>query len=184
MNRILRSTLVDLYRVIYNMFNKKNVTIKRKAKFDFKTNFEGYNVIHENSIVKGTYLGRGSYIGASSVLSNSYIGRYCCIAHDVKIIRYSHPISFVSMHPCFYSPSAQAGFTFTDVLKWNDDTKYDDHYCIKVGSDVWIGAHVRIMSGVELGDGCVIAAGSVVVKNVEPYAIMGGVPAKQLKKKV
>jgi acetyltransferase-like isoleucine patch superfamily enzyme len=50
-----------------------------------------------------------------------------------------------------------------------------------IGSDVWIGANVSIMSGVTIGDGCVIAAGAVVTDDVEPYSIVGGVPAKLIK---
>lgn len=53
----------------------------------------------------------------------------------------------------------------------------------KIGNDVWIGANVSIMSGVVVGDGCVIAAGSIVTKNIEPFSIVGGVPAKFIKKR-
>jgi len=53
----------------------------------------------------------------------------------------------------------------------------------KIGNDVWIGSNVSIMSGVTIGDGCVIAAGAVVTKNMESYSIIGGVPAKVIKKR-
>lgn len=51
-----------------------------------------------------------------------------------------------------------------------------------IGHDVWVGANVIIMDGVEIGTGAIIAAGAVVTKNVSPYEIVGGVPAKQLRK--
>ncbi len=50
-----------------------------------------------------------------------------------------------------------------------------------IGNDVWIGANVSIMSGVKIGDGCIIAAGAIVTKDIPPYSIIGGVPAKVLK---
>ncbi len=53
-----------------------------------------------------------------------------------------------------------------------------------IGNDVWIGANVSIMSGVTIGDGCVIAAGAVVRQDIEPYTIVGGVPAKLIKKRI
>lgn len=53
-----------------------------------------------------------------------------------------------------------------------------------IGSDVWIGANVSIMSGVKIGNGCVIAAGAVVTQDIEPYSIVGGIPAKLIKKRI
>ena len=52
---------------------------------------------------------------------------------------------------------------------------------VEIGNDVWIGSHVLILDGVTIGDGAVVAAGAVVTKDVEPYAIYGGVPAKLIK---
>lgn len=51
---------------------------------------------------------------------------------------------------------------------------------IKIGDDVWVGANVTILKGVEIGQGAIIAAGSVVNKSVEPFSIVGGVPAKKI----
>jgi carbonic anhydrase/acetyltransferase-like protein (isoleucine patch superfamily) len=52
-----------------------------------------------------------------------------------------------------------------------------------IGNDVWIGARAMVLDGVTIGDGCVIAAGSVVTKNIEPYSIVGGIPAKLIRKR-
>lgn len=54
---------------------------------------------------------------------------------------------------------------------------------IHIGKDVWLGSNVTVLQGVEIGDGAVVAAGSVVVKNVEPFTIVGGIPAKKIKER-
>lgn len=96
----------------------------------------------------------------------------------------SHPTSvFVSIHPAFYSIRKQSGFTYVDKEKFSDfqyiDT--DSKISVDIGNDVWIGSGVKIMEGVTIGDGAVVAAGAIVTKDVPPYAIVGGVPAKVLK---
>lgn len=75
----------------------------------------------------------------------------------------------------------QAGFSFVEENKFNEVKKVNDDYFIVVGNDVWIGDRVLIMGGVTIGDGACIAAGSVVTKDVEPYSIVGGVPARVIK---
>ena len=179
----LKNLLGVLVCVIVAKANSKKVTVSTKAKINFRTKFEGFNAIGDGSKLSGTTMGMGSYCGADCSITGSIIGRFCCIANDVKIISYSHPYHFVSMHPAFYSPLKQAGFTYTNTRLWNDDPVFSKGVRVLIGSDVWIGAHVRIKSGVSIGSGSVIAAGSVVVRDVEPYTIVGGVPAKQIKKR-
>jgi len=57
----------------------------------------------------------------------------------------------------------------------------NENFAVEIGSDVWIGSHVIIKEGVRIGDGAVIAAGAVVTKDVDPYTVVGGVPAKKIK---
>lgn len=64
-----------------------------------------------------------------------------------------------------------------------NDTFINEYSPITIGNDVWIGARVIIMDGVNIGDGAIIAAGAVVTKDVEPYTIVGGVPAKTIRKR-
>ena len=86
-----------------------------------------------------------------------------------------HPVHFVSLHPVFYSKLSQAGVTFSDR------NYFEELLPVTIGNDVWIGAGAIILDGVTIGDGAVIAAGAVVVRDVEPYSIVGGVPAKLIR---
>ena len=85
--------------------------------------------------------------------------------------------------PVFFSLAKQNGYTYVDRQKFSE-YKYADlesKSAVVIGNDVWIGESARIMAGVHIGDGAVIAAGAVVTKDVAPYAIVGGVPAKVIK---
>lgn len=102
------------------------------------------------------------------------IGKYCSIAIGVSIVAANHNVKFVSAYP------------FKTI--WNDQWRFlgdiSDHTSkgkTVIGNDVWIGKSAFIMNGVSIGDGAVIGAGSVVTKNVPPYAIVGGNPAKVIK---
>lgn len=146
--------------------------------------FEGRTKIYGGARVSNSAVGRGSYVGPNSNLSNCKIGRYCSIGPDVLVLAATHPIDGrLSTHPCFYSTNKQSGFTYADQQSFEEFLYYDtEHrYYVEIGSDVWIGARVIIVGGVRIGHGAVIAAGSVVTKDVEDYSIVGGVPAKHLR---
>jgi len=103
------------------------------------------------------------------------IGSFCNIsALNVIIAGGNHPLSTVSTH----------AFFFHDKYGFAKNTSIDEYAKnekIHIGNDVWIGSNVSILPGVQIGDGAVIAAGAVVTKNVAPYAIVGGVPAKLIR---
>lgn len=164
---------------------KKNVKFMRHTGFDDNTEFEGENYIGENNYLQNIKLGYGGYIQRDSSLKNAIIGRYSCIGPGAKLISGQHPTrKFASLHPAFYSVTPVTGRTYVSMQKY-EEAKYvgDSEYQIVIGADTWIGANVTFMEGVTIGDGAVIAAGSVVVKDVEPYAIVGGVPAKLIRKR-
>lgn len=99
------------------------------------------------------------------------IGKYCSFANGVLIIASGeHNYSAISNFP-FYAHYLNHG---SDI-----DTFSKGH--ITIGNDVWVGAKALILSGVSIGDGAVVAAGAVVTKDIPPYAIVGGVPAKIIK---
>lgn len=144
---------------------------------------EGMNVFHKNSSYRGK-IGFGSFIGEESDL-NANIGRYCSIGSNVKTISGSHPTRhFVSTHPCFYSTKKQAGFSYVSKDWFREDIYVDEEQHVAViGNDVWIGSNVLILPGVHISDGAIIAAGAVVAGDVQPYMIVGGVPAKPIRKR-
>ena len=148
------------------------------------SNFEGYNYVAKLSKVINSNIGFGTYISSYSKLYNCNIGRFCSIAQKVEIIFGEHPTrKFVSTYPAFYSSSTVNGISFVKKTRFNEYKfiDLDKKYFVKIGNDVWIGYGALIMEGLTIGDGAVIAAGAVVTKNVPPYAIVGGVPAKIIK---
>lgn len=159
-------------------------------KFNFSCRFaisgvecEGMNVFGDNITFNGR-IGYGSYVGERSNI-NAIIGRYCSISSDVRTVSGTHPTSgFVSTHPCFYSTKKQAGFTYVNKASFKEDVFADsDRHFVVIGNDVWIGSNVLLLPGVHIGDGAIVAAGAVVTKDVSPYSIVGGVPAKEIKKR-
>lgn len=162
----------------------KNVTIKGGCNIAYRSIFEGHNVIGKNTDFNGT-IGFGSYIGANSDISGC-IGRYCSISSDVKMLTGTHPLSdFVSTSPVFYSLQKQCNMTFVKEQLFDEMLHADkfNKYSIIIGNDVWIGTGAIIKGGITIGDGAVVLANAAVTKDIPPYSIVGGVPAKILKKR-
>jgi acetyltransferase-like isoleucine patch superfamily enzyme len=110
-----------------------------------------------------------------------HIGNFCSIADDLEIfLGGNHYTNLVSSYPF----GLVKNNIFTNAKLIESNPNLNGSQCkgdVIIGSDVWIGSHVTIMSGVKIGDGAVIAANSHIVKNVPPYAIVGGNPAKVIK---
>ena len=159
-------------------FMKRKIKLCKNVSIGFSSYFEGHNRINPNTSFSGR-IGYASYIGQNCSI-NADIGKFTCIANNVVTSSGIHPArQWVSVHPAFYSTSIrQCGFSFVNENLFNDRTSQ-----IKIGNDVWIGSSVTILGGVEIGDGAIIAAGAVVTNDVEPYTIVGGVPAKVIRKR-
>jgi len=174
----------------------RKLMVKKKYNLKYGKNvFLGFNVITEganafanNSSISGSYMGYGSYVGEASNLQKAKVGRYCSIGPNLKCIFGKHPANrFVSTHPSFFSlkPAVQLNYAKEQLFKEFEDPMHykGKDYAIEIGNDVWIGANVSLMDGVKIGDGAIIAANALVNKDIAPYTIVGGVPAKTIKKR-
>lgn len=142
---------------------------------DENSQLGNFNVIFENTTIINTVIGNHTYLQKNSNALNCDIGKFCSIAANVNIGLGRHPLDHVSTHPAFYSISQPLAFTFAL------SELYTPFERIIIGSDVWIGNGATIMDGVRIGNGAVIAAHAVVTEDVEPYAIVAGVPAKMIR---
>ncbi|MCL6509973.1 MAG: acetyltransferase [Anaerolineae bacterium] len=118
-----------------------------------------------------------SYVAGDAQIIYAEIGKFCSIASHVRINPGNHPMDRVTQHHCTYR-RVEYGFASTD-----DEAFFDwrrAHKCI-VGHDVWIGHAAIIMPGVTIGVGAVVGSGAVVTRDVRPYEIVVGVPARPIR---
>ena len=125
----------------------------------------------------GVTVGRYSYgaILTPGVLPEATsIGNYCSVGRDLIVRRRDHPLDRPFLHPFFYNKAL--GFLQKDSIPLDRDNP------LTVGHDVWIADRVTVLGGCRsIGNGAVIAAGAVVTRDVPPYAVVGGVPARLLR---
>lgn len=165
-------------RVLIFFVNKKNkCDISYNSIIDRISHFEGRNWVLPKTEIMRSKIGFASYINTNCFIEDTIIGKYCSIGSYVRILHGKHPISHVSTHPIFYSDKKFGGLTISEINRFSENRGV----ITKIGNDVWIGEGVKIIKGVTIGDGAVIAAGAIVTKDVPPYAIVGGVPAKIIK---
>lgn len=139
-----------------------------------------YADIGPNWTVLESSLGDYSYLaGSDGQVIYSRIGKFCSIASHVVINPGDHPMERVTQHHCTYR-RRRYGFADTDDQAIFDRRRRQ--YCT-IGHDVWIGTAAKIMAGVTIGDGAVVAAGAVVTRDVLPYQLVAGVPARLVRKR-
>lgn len=133
---------------------------------------------HDVDFIDST-LGDYSYAMQRCSIVWTKIGKFCSIASDVRINPGNHPTWRASQHHFTYRAAAYGlGEDDEDFFNWRKEHE------VTIGHDVWIGHGVVVLAGVKIGTGAVIGAGAVVSKDVAPYSIVGGVPAKPIKKRL
>ncbi len=152
---------------------KTNTIISLGCNF-YDTKFGNHVFLGENVSLFDSSIDDYSYVNSNSIIKNTTIGKFCSIGPNVQIILGKHPSTFVSSHPMFYANNKP-------FKTFSDKTYIEEYDYATIGHDVWIGEGVLIPSGITIGNGAIITARSVVTKDVEPYSIVGGVPAKHIK---
>jgi phosphonate metabolism protein (transferase hexapeptide repeat family) len=133
--------------------------------------------IGEDTILEYATLGDFSYLGERCSVADAAIGKYCAIAANVRIGAPNHPLDRPTIHRFTYCPE------YYDLAASRDSGFFAARRAARVviGHDVWIGHGVIVLPGVTVGHGAVLAAGAVVARDVKPYEIVGGVPARRIR---
>lgn len=180
-SNVINCVLKDNSKIYKSCDVKDSVLCENVSIGDFSriadSKFLEHVIIQRNAMVYGTEIGRYTYTGKNLVSWHSKIGAFCSISWNVSIGGANHDYNRVTTHSFLYSKDF-------GMLDDNKAPGYDRFLqpC-EIGNDVWIAANACVCRGVKIGDGAVVAAGAVVTKDVKPYTIVAGVPAKPLKKR-
>jgi len=163
-------------RDIHNTLRFKGSTIDAGCCINQNSMIEKNSRLMHNCIINNSQIASFTYIGNNCIVQNTNIGKFCSIANDVLIGLGKHPIDSFSTSPLFYRVNNPLNIKLVEL---NSD--FQEYEPVEIGNDVWIGARAIILDGVTIGNGAIIAANSVVTKDVPPYSIVGGIPAKIIK---
>lgn len=147
--------------------------ISLTAIWDKSTKFEKTSALRKFSKCYNTTIGAFSSVGVHSIVEDTVIGKFSVIARNCDMGLGPHPTNYLSCHSIFYKNKP-----WDLHPEWVKDINFSDTKITHIGNDVWIGAKSTIMDGVTIGDGAIVAACAVVTKDVPPYAVVGGCPAK------
>lgn len=133
--------------------------------------------IDRNNHIFQSCIGRSTYTGMNTVLMHATIGSFCSISWNVSVGGANHDYTRVAQHSFLYNNK-------DNLRPDNKEIPYDRFSePLNIGSDVWVAAGAVILRGVNIGDGAVIGANSVVTREVPPYAVVAGSPARIIKQR-
>jgi len=154
----------------------------RSAKI-LDSEFEGNSDIGDFTCINRSVINSYSGIGALTYISDSEVGRYAMIGSRVSIGGFEHPTNWLSVAAFQWGQSTENWDVSQDTKKKLRKNTKPNYLKTIVGPDCWVGNNSVVLSGVKLGVGCVIGAGSVVTKDVKNYDIVVGNPARLLRKR-
>jgi acetyltransferase-like isoleucine patch superfamily enzyme len=160
--------------VYWSIHNRAKGTFVASSSVSWKISIGKHCWIRQGAeVCSNVTIGDYSYIiGPNTYVEEAVIGKFCSIARNVIIGPTNHNYHWVSTHPFIYS-------TFYRFIE--RDKPSPQKAGPVIGNDVWIGANSVILRGTKIGHGAAVAAGSVVARDVAPYSIVAGVPARHIK---
>ena len=165
-----------LRKIMYYILNtpkiNNNVVLTGYSRGIQNVLFEGKNAVPDRCNFSGNIsLGYATTLGYNNFLhGNISIGKYCQLGADIAIHTTNHPTNYMTTY-------------INKNLFKGELKKLKETNTVVIGNDVWIGHNALIVGNVKIGNGAVIAAGAIVTKNVSPYTIVAGVPAKPIRKR-
>lgn len=156
---------------VKNCILKNNVLIRNHCRLE-NCVLGSYVQLQRNAMMYFVEIGERTYTGKNFTAWHCKIGKFCSISWNVSIGGANHDFHRITSHAFLYAN----GFGINLPKNWDSYDRFSEP--CEIGNDVWIACHAIINRGVKIGDGAVIAAGAVVTKDVAPYSIVAGVPAK------
>lgn len=178
MNPLLINSFTLYLRWIILKLRMSFIPVGSRPWIDYMVHVKNSNLgkkvaLYKHTRVVNSMIGDYSYVAKESHIFHANIGKFCSIGPQVWIGLGKHPVSrLVSTHPIFYAARKQI------PMQWVEENLFEEFGTIEIGHDVWIGARSIVRDDVKIGNGAIVGAASVVTKDVPPYAVVAGVPAK------
>jgi acetyltransferase-like isoleucine patch superfamily enzyme len=154
--------------IVFKVFKKLRLRAVKGSRVHPTSKLESGTAFYHST------MGRHSFCGYDCDISHADIGSFVSIANGVVIGGGRHPMEWVGMSPVFYEGRDSVEAKFSTHAR-------EPVRRVRVGHDVWIGRSAIVLPGVEIGSGAVVGAGAVVTKDVAPYAVVAGNPARLLR---